>query len=94
MQKSTHPVVHVRVGPTNRSPKVLYDTARRQVDLLGRPGMIAKRGETDGTIRSRGYMRLPFPDKATARKYIRRVERLGENAIECRLKRARERYRR
>ena len=92
MRYSGHPVVHVEVGATNRGRRFLFDLARRQADHLGPCGITAKRGETDLRIRQRGYMRLPFPTRKAARRYMERVERLGEAAVRCRLMRNRQPY--
>jgi hypothetical protein len=80
-------VVRVSVRPSNRGRFFLLDIARRQVDHLGPYGIKAKRGQTDERFRERGYIRLVFPNHTLAKRYVQRVERLGEPAVRCRLMR-------
>jgi hypothetical protein len=49
------------------------DTARRQADKLGRPGIEAKRGQTNQRIMRRGKVRLRFVNLALARKCCRLI---------------------
>lgn len=83
--KNGYSVVRVKIGKTNRRQLDLLDGARRRTDYLGKDGMRAKKGQTDRRYRRKGYLRLVFPDRAMARAYMRRVERLGEPAIKLRL---------
>jgi hypothetical protein len=91
----SHFVVRVEIGQTtNRDPIELIDRVRRQADYLGgRVGFRAKRGQTDLLFRKRGYLRLLFPDRGSARRFMRRVDGLSEPAIEQELIRSSRRYR-
>lgn len=93
MRKTGYWVVRVRIGRTNRGRLFLLDHARRQTDHFGRQGIRAKRGQTNTRYRQHGYIRLVFPTRTLAKRYIRRVERLGEPAVRCRLMRNPNRYR-
>ena len=85
MKNSGYSVVRVYV---RGSPRIdLIDQARRQSDHLGPYGIIAKRHQTNGRFKRRGYLRFKFPTRRLARAYARRVKRLGEPAIRCRLMR-------
>jgi hypothetical protein len=92
MKKIGYWVVRVRVRRTNRGELFVLDNARRQADHFGRDGIRAKRGQTTTRYRRRGYIRMVFPTRALARKYVRRVERLDEPAVRCRLMRNPNRY--
>jgi len=85
----SHYVVRVGVArKTNRDPIELIDRVRRQADYSGgRVGFRAKRGQTDELFRKRGYVRLVFPDRRSARRFMRRVDGLGEGALRQKLMR-------
>ena len=87
MRKSGYSIVRVEVGPTTSRGLDRLDIARRQSDLLGPYGIRAKRHQTNRRYRRRGYLRLKFPTRRLARAYLRRVERLGDPRIRCRLMR-------
>ena len=91
----SHFVVRVEIDQaTNRDAIELIDRVRRQADYLGgRVGFRAKRGQTDVIFRERGDIRLRFPDRRSARRFMRRVEGLGEPAIEQKLIESARRYR-
>jgi hypothetical protein len=48
--------------------KILFDTVRRLPDNLGRPGIEAKRGQTNKKIQKQGFLRLQFKKIETAKK--------------------------
>lgn len=89
-----HWVVRVRVGSKNRGRLFLLDHARRQTDHFGPQGIRAKRGQTNERFRKRGYIRLVFPTRTMAKRYMRRVDKLSEPALECRLMRNPNSYKR
>lgn len=78
-------VVRISVGPTNQDPLDVLDLGRRQVDHCGRPGIVAKRGQTDEHYEEKGYLRFPFQNPSLARRVVKRIERLGEPALRARL---------
>ena len=55
------------------------DATRRQADKLGRPGIEAKRGQSNERIMRRGKLRLRFDSLALARQ-CRRLIRLNCSA--------------
>ncbi len=85
-------VVKVRIGPTNSNPFDLLDLARRQVDHLGHDGIMAKRRQTNDRYSRKGYLRFPLRNRAQVRKLVRRIDRLGEPAIQVRRLRNPNRY--
>ena len=79
----------VMVGRTNRDPCDLVDVARRQADHLGRVGIAAKRGQTDGVFLKRGYLAFTFPSVAMRQKFVEGVEDHCDPAVSVRLFRCR-----
>jgi hypothetical protein len=93
MKTSGYSVVRVYVHASPLTRIDLLDQARRQSDHLGPWGIVAKRRQTNRRFRRRGYLRLKFPTRRLARAYARRIERIGEPAIHCRLMRNPNSYR-
>lgn len=85
MKKSGYSVVRIYVSKATRRRIDLLDSARRQTDHFGPYGMRAKRRQTNRRFRRRGYLRLKYPTRRLAKAYIRRVARLNEPNIRCRL---------
>lgn len=73
--------VHVKVGQTNKDPVPLADTARRQANYLGREGFRAMGGQTDTRFLARGYHRLLFRKRATAKAFQARVDQICDPAV-------------
>jgi hypothetical protein len=87
MTRTGYAVVRIIVGAATRRRLDLLDLARRQADHLGRPGILAKKRQTNRRYRRKGYLRLRFPSRRLARAYIARVARLDEPVIRYRLMR-------
>lgn len=78
--------VDVKVRNTNQNPLVLLDQARRLLDLQGRNGIIAKRGQTNVRYGKAGHLRFPFADKASAIRFQSTVEEYCSPAVRTRLR--------
>jgi hypothetical protein len=61
--------VHVFVAKSNRNRLREADLARRLLDLLGRVGIMIKRGQTNARFLAQGYFRFVFPSRALAIRY-------------------------
>ena len=79
-------IVYLSVGKTNQNPLDLIDAARRQLDHFGRPGICAKRDQTDEKFAKDGFLRFVFPTKARRKAYLSRIEEHCSPAIRVQLK--------
>lgn len=66
--------VLVFVPKSNRNRLREADLARRLLDLLGRVGIMIKRGQTNARFLAQGYFRFVFPNRAMAVRYQELVE--------------------
>ena len=65
----------------NHSPRLIVGQVRRLADEFGRPGIMAKRGQTTQRALRTGHMRLVWPTRRLAREYQAMVEEFwGEYA--------------
>jgi hypothetical protein len=53
----------------SKTSSVLVGQVRRLADEFGRPGITAKRGQTNRRVRQKGYLRLVWPNRRLARAY-------------------------
>lgn len=74
--------VKVAVGQTNGNIFDLLDLARRQLDHLGRDGIAAKKRQKNRRYSRKGFLRFPLRSQGQVRKVLRRINRLGEPAIQ------------
>jgi hypothetical protein len=55
---------HIHVHAPTVTALYIYDHVRRLVDLLGRPGIVAKRAARNLRIQQQGYLRLVHYNRA------------------------------
>jgi len=55
------------IGNLNRAR--LVGQVRRLADEFGRPGIVGKRGQTNGRVSDQGYLRIVWPSRQLARRY-------------------------
>jgi hypothetical protein len=78
--------VELRVGPTNGNPVHIADAGRRLCDLLGKPGIKAKTGQTNDVFAKTGVLNLTFSSASHAEKYVSIVQESGHPALEVNIK--------
>ena len=74
--------VKVTVGQTNSNIFDFLDLARRQLDHLGRDGITAKKRQKNRRYLRKGFLRFPLRTQGQVRKVLKRINRLGESAIQ------------
>jgi hypothetical protein len=57
----------------NHSPDKVIGQVRRLADEEGRPGIIGKRGQTTKRVLRKGYLRIVWPTRKSARRYQQAV---------------------
>ena len=62
------------VSQSNLSIAFINDTIRSAANRGGKPGIEAKRGQTDRRIKRKGYARLRFTERHHAIAFARRLE--------------------
>jgi hypothetical protein len=69
----------------NHPPSWIIGQVRRLADEFGRPGIVAKRGQTNQQVLAQGYLRTSWPSQASARKFQDAVEQLWGDLVSTKL---------
>ena len=81
-------VVRVGIDVHGKCRRAHMDLIRNEANRMGRPGIVAKSGQTDETIMKRGYAELVWSNRRNAIRYQKRIVRaLGQRITIQRLRR-------
>lgn len=78
-------IARVYPDPFDPTAAVKMDMARRLLDRQGRPGILAKVGQTDARIAVRGYLRAPFSSRRVRKRYVASVRAMLGSSVQIRL---------